>query len=75
MSRFSREEEFTKWSSKQLHQIDVYVDKKTSLEGNESIMENDKVQKAQVWDSNSTTYSKQSFVPVSGSRATPTVFT
>jgi hypothetical protein len=51
------------------------MDMKTSLEGNESIMENDKLHKAQVWVSNSATYSKQSFVPASGSRATPTVFT
>jgi hypothetical protein len=35
--------------------VDVYVDKKTSLEGNESIMENDELPKAQVWGSNSTT--------------------
>jgi len=51
------------------------VDKKTSLEGNESMTKNDKLHKAQVWGSNSTTYSKQSFLPASGSRATPTVFT
>jgi hypothetical protein len=53
----------------------LYLDKKTSLEGNESIMFNDKLHNEQVWGSNSTTYSKQSFVPASGSRATPTVFT
>jgi hypothetical protein len=49
--------------------------KKTSLEGNKFTMENDKLHKAQVWGSNSATYSKRSFVPASGSRATPTVFT